>query len=157
MNIKQLTIFGTTLLGIGLSTFVDAAQAPNSFTCTGKHVDLSLTIGSKAEVGIAAAQTSLTLNIGKHTYPTFQGKDITTESTLIGDLWETTLHLQPDLYIEHASVVIPKISLEQAPIKFKSQLILTRVATPFIQTPFVGVVNSSKYIDLSCTASMVYF
>lgn len=87
----------------------------------------------------------------------FHEADITTESTMIGDLWEVTLNFIPDLHIDRASVIIPSISLGQAPIKFNSQLVLTRVATPFIPTPYEGIVNASKYVDIKCTASMVYY
>lgn len=156
MNIRNLSLLGATLLGIGLNTVADAAQTPNFFDCTGKNVNLTLAVGSKAEVGIAPAQTTLNLKLGQKDY-TFQEPNITTESTLIGELWEVTLDFIPDLHIDHASVVIPKISLGTSPIKFKSQLILTRVETPFIATPFEGIVNASRYIDISCTASIVYY
>ncbi len=156
MNIRNLSALGAALLGIGLNTVADAAQTPNFYDCTGKNVNLTLAVGSKAEVSIAPAQTTLNLKVGQKDY-TFQETDISTESTLIGDLWEVTLDFMPDVEIDHASVVIPKISLGSSPIKFKSQLILTRVATPFIATPFEGIVNASKYIDILCTASTAYY
>jgi hypothetical protein len=143
-------------LGISGISAAYAAQTPNFYECAGKNVNLSLTVGSKAEVGILPPQTTFNLQVGRKSY-SFQEVDITTESTLIGDLWEVTLNFISDLQIDHASVVIPAISLGDSPIRFKSQLILTRVATPFIPKPFEGVVNSSKYIDISCVASLVYY
>jgi hypothetical protein len=156
MNVKTLAVMATALLGPGFCSVAEAAQTPNFYNCTGKNVSLTLAVGSKAEVGILPAETLLNLKIGKKDYA-YHEADITTESTLIGDLWEVTTAFLPDVHIDHASVVIPKISLGQAPIKFSSQLILTRVATPFIATPYEGIVNTSRYIDLSCTASMVYY
>ncbi|NOU15353.1 MAG: hypothetical protein HOO92_15575 [Methylococcaceae bacterium] len=156
MNIKILTVLATTVFGFGAHAVSEAAQAPNFYDCSGKNVSLTLAIGSKAQVGIVAPHTVLNLQVGAKNY-SFQEADITTESTLIGDLWEVTLNHIPDLYIDHASVVIPSVSLGNSPLNFKSQLVLTRVNTPFIPTPFEGVVNPSKYIDLSCSASMVYY
>lgn len=154
MNIKNLTILGTALLGFGLTTITEAAQSPNFFSCIGRNVSLTLAVGSNAEVGVSPTQTALSLNIGKKKYA-FQAANIVTESTLIGDLWEVILNVKPDLYVDHASVVIPSVSLGKVPLKFKSQLILTRVETPFIVNAFEGIVNPSKYIDISCTASVV--
>ncbi len=155
--INKSTYFaGLILLGLGLQSSANAAQAPNFYECSGKNVNLALTVGSKAEVGIWPAKTSFNLQIGQKSY-NFEEADITTESTLIGDLWEVTLDFVSDLHIDHASVVIPDIALDNAPLKFKSQLILTRVETPFIPTPFVGVVNPSRYIDINCVASQLFY
>lgn len=150
------SLLGAIGLGLGLQTVADAAQTPNFYECTGRHVSLTLVVGSQAEVGILPPQTTLNLQLGEKSYR-FQESDIVTESTLIGDLWEVVLEHIPDLHIKHASVVIPSVSLGKSPVTFKSQLVLTTVNTPFIPTPFEGVVNPSKYIDLACTASMVYF
>ncbi len=156
MSISKLSILSAGLLGLGLHVAAQAAQTPNFYECSGKNVSLTLAVGSKAEVGIMPAQTTLNLRVGKKNY-VFQDKEIDTEPTLIGDLWEVTLNFIPDLHIDHASVVIPSISLGQSPVDFKSQLILTRVATPFSPQPYEGVVNASKYIDITCSASMVYY
>lgn len=135
---------------------VNAGQTPNFYECSGKNVNLTLAVGSKAEVGILPAQTVLNLTIGRKNQ-VFQGEDISTETTLLGDLWEVTLNAIPDLQINYATVVIPSIALGDEPISFKSKLILTQVATPFAPEPFVGVVNPSKYIDIACVASMLYY
>lgn len=156
MNYRKLSLFGAILVGLGLQTIAKAAQSPNFYECSGRKAHLTLAVGSKAEVGILPPQTTLNLQLGDKRY-TFGDADITTEPTLIGDLWEVTLEHVPDLYIKHASVVIPSISLGESPLTFTSQLILTTVATPFSPVPFEGVVNSSKYIDLACTASIVYY
>ena len=156
MHIRKLTILAATVFGLGAYSFAEAAQTPNFYECTGKNVNLNLAIGSKAEVGIVAPQTTLNIQIGRKNY-SFQESEITSEPTLIGQLWEVTLKFIPDLYIDQATVVIPSVSLGAMPLIFKSQLILTRINTPFIATPFEGVVNPSKYIDISCTASMLYY
>lgn len=158
MNVRKLSVLGATLLGLGVHGVAGAAQAPNFYECVGKNVSLSLTVGSKAEIGFAPPQTTLNLQVGRKNHA-FQEPDISTEPTLIGELWEVTLNFVPDVAIKHASVVIPEIVLVDSPtpVAFRSQLILTTVATPFIAKPFEGVVNSSKYIDLSCSASIVYY
>jgi len=156
MNVRIEAVLLSVILGLGVSGFAHAAQTPNYYECSGKNVGVNLTLGSKAEVGILPPTTSLNLQLGKKSY-SFKESDIEVESTLIGDLWEVTLEHIPDLHIKHASVVIPAVSLGQSPLTFKSQLIVTTVETPFIAVPFEGVVNPSRYIDLSCTASMLYF
>lgn len=144
------------VLSMGGITAANAAQVPNFYECTGKNVSLSLVVGSNAEVGIMPPQTMFNLKMGQKSY-SFQTEQIGTESTLIGDLWEVTLNAIPDLYTEHASVVIPSISLGDSPLRFKSRLILTRVETPFSPAPLEGVINPSKYIDISCTASILFY
>ena len=155
MKIRNINILGAALFGMGLNA-ADAAQLPNFYTCTGKHVSLTLAVGSQAEVSIAPAKTTLNLKLGQKNY-TYQEADISKESTLIGDLWEVTTGFMPDVQTDHASLLIPKVMLGASPIKFNSQLILTKVATPFIATPYEGVVNSSRFINVFCTASMVYY
>lgn len=123
---------------------------------SGGGASLTLSVGSKAEVGILPATTALNLELGKKSY-SFQEADITVESTLIGDLWEVTLGFIPDVSVDHASLVIPQINLGNAPYRFASKLILTHVRTPFTAEPPAGVVNASKYIDLNCTASVLFY
>ena len=156
MNVRKLSAVAVTALGLAWTGAAGAAQTPNYYECAGKNANLTLIVGSKAEVGIMPPQTTLNLDLGKKSYSFAEG-EIETESTLIGDLKEVTLEHIPDLHIKHASVVIPTIALGDAPVAFKSQLILTTVETPFIAEPFVGVVNPSRYIDLNCTAWLVYF
>ncbi|WKJ90034.1 hypothetical protein QZJ86_18805 [Methylomonas montana] len=156
MNAKKLALLAAILVGPVLVQSAAAAQAPNYYECRGGNVSLSLTVGSQAEVGILPPKTALNLQIGQKDYH-FEGSEISTESTLIGDLWEVTLDFVADAHIDHASVVIPEIALDGTPLKFKSQLILTRVETPFIPAPFVGVVNPSRYIDINCAASQLFF
>lgn len=156
MRSKHTLTLAGALLSAGLATAANAAQQPNFYQCSGRGANLTLSVGSKAEVGVLPAATVLNLELGKKNY-SFKEADITVESTLIGELWEVTLEHIPDLRIDHASVVIPQINLGDAPQHFVSQLILTRVATPFTGEPAKGVVNVSRYIDLSCSASVVYY
>jgi hypothetical protein len=156
MAVKKLSLLGAGLIGLGLNGAAGAAQMPNYYECSGRNASLTLAIGSNAQAGILPAETTLNLRIGPKSYR-FGQKEITTESTLVGDLWEVALEHIPDLYLKHATVIIPTIALGQEPVKFKSQLILTKVNTPFAPLPFEGVVNPSRYIDLNCMASMVYY
>lgn len=156
MAVRTLSLLGAGLIGLGLNGAAGAAQMPNYYECSGRNASLTLTIGSDAEAGILPAATALNLQIGAKHYR-FGQKAITTESTLIGDLWEVALEHIPDLYLKHASVIIPTIALDQEPVTFKSQLVLTTVNTPFAPQAFAGVVNPSRYIDLKCTASVVFF
>ncbi len=134
-----------------------AAQTPNFYECTGNNVHATLSVGtSKAEVSILPTQTTLSLDLGKKSY-TFKEEEISRESTLIGELWEVAVKSVPDLYSSHATLVVPTITLDNAPVAFKSQLILTRVATSITGEPGPGVVNSSRYIPVKCSASMVYY
>jgi hypothetical protein len=163
MNVRTFSILVAAAFGLGFNGAATAAdttvnaQTPNYYECTGKGVSLTYIVGSKAEVGIVAPETTLSLELGKKKTYSFKGAEIETESTLIGDLQEVTLEHIPDLHIKHASVVIPRISLGDEAVSFKSQLILTTVETPFIAGPYIGVTNPSRYIDLACTASLVYF
>jgi hypothetical protein len=155
MDKFKLTVLAAAFLAAGSAA--NAAQKPNHFDCTGRNAQLSLTVGSGGgNVEILPAKTSLDLLIGAKPYQ-FGEADIVKESTLIGDLWEVTLSFIPDVAIQHASVIIPSISLGAEPVSFKSQLVLTKVNTPFTTQAFVGVVNPSRYIDLTCTASMLFF
>ena len=156
MNKQYASIFAVTLFGFCLINTAQATQNPNVYNCTGKNVNLNLVVGSKAEVSILPAKTRLELQMGQKKY-SFQEQEIMSESTLIGDLWEVTLKYMPDIYIDHATLVIPSINLGESPLRFKSQLILTRVSTPFIGKPLEGIVNASKYIALTCKASVIYF
>lgn len=137
---------------------IDAAQAlqPNFYECTGRHVHATLSVGGQADASITAPQTTLNLEMGKKSH-LFNTADITREPSLIGELWEVTLKVVPDLYVEHATLIVPSISIADATIAFDSQLVLTRVNTPFIAQPPSGVVNSSRYIPVKCSASMVFY
>lgn len=156
MKSKHATMIAGVLLSAALAGTANAIQQPNFYQCSGRGADLTLSIGSKAEVGILPAATVLNLELGRKKY-SFKEADITRESTLIGELWEVTLEHIPDLRIDHATLVIPQIALGDAPQAFSSQLILTRVATPFSGEPAKGVVNASRYVDLNCTASLIYY
>ena len=156
MKILSKSLWASVLLGLGITGAAQANQAPNFYECVGTNARLTLSVGSKAEVGILPTQTMLNLEIGRKHY-SFQQSEIVTEPTLIGDLWEVTLDHIPDLQIDHATVVIPAINLGASPARFASQLILTRVSTPLTGTPPEGVVNASRYVKLSCLASFVYY
>lgn len=156
MKPSQLSLIAASLFWSAWLNAAETLQQPNFYECSGRGANLTLSIGSKAEVGIMPAATVLNLELGKQSY-SFKEQDITVESTLIGELWEVALQQVPDSHINYASVVIPQINLGGEGQRFTSQLILTKVLTPFTGQPVKDVVNASKYIDLSCTASIVYF
>lgn len=155
MNLTKTSLYTALLFWAGANT-AQAVQQPNFFECSGRGVSLTLSVGNKTEVGIHPAMTILNLELGRKAY-SFGESDIAIESTLVGELWEVTLDQIPDLHIDYASVVIPQINLGDAPQRFSSQLILTRMSTPFTGESPNGVVNASKYVDLNCTASMLFY
>lgn len=156
MKLKRTSTIAAAFFWVGMANAAEAAQQPNFYECSGRGASLTLSVGSKAEVGIMPAATLLSLEMGNKSY-SFKEQEITVESTLIGELWEVTVQHVPDSHIDHASVVIPQINLGGEAQRFASQLVLTRVATPFTGQPPKGVVNESKYIDISCVASQVYY
>jgi len=156
MKSNQLPLLTAVLLFAAIET-AQGAQTPNSYDCVGKNIHATLNIGtSKAEVSILPTQTSLSLQIGKKSY-SFSEAELTKESTLIGDLWEAPLNFVTDVYINHASLLIPSVLVDNAPVEFESRLILTHVSTPFVATPPAGVVNTSRFIPVKCSASMLYY
>lgn len=155
-NKKPYALLTIAISIFGLQTAAHAGQEPNYYECSGKNVKLTLMIGGGGEVGIAAPETSLNLEIGKNAY-SFKGQDIKVESTLIGKLNEVTLKTVPDVSTSHATLVIPTVSFNEQPLKFNSRLILTTVASKLDMNNFEGVVNPSKYIKLACEASVIYY
>lgn len=156
MSVKTYLLLGAALIGLGSNSLVNAAQTPNHYECNGRNTHLILTIGSGGDIGIMPVETRMDLQLNNVSY-SFGADEITTESTLIGELWEVVVEQIPDLYIKDATVIIPTIALGQAPVKFRTKLVLTRTNTPFSPDTFEGVVNPSLYINLRCTASMLYF
>lgn len=135
------------------------AESPNLYNCRGNNVALSFRTFSFGPV--TTTTRFLTLDIGNKRY-TAGNANIETKKTVMGDVKTITLKIIPDLEIRKASFILPEINLGQNflgdfvdKVSFKSQLVLTNIATPFIAPPYVGVVNKSNYIDLNCTASLV--
>lgn len=143
------------LLGIGGLSVAQAANTANSYTCKGKKVNLTLNVGTN-QPGIFPTETTMNLRLDNKTYQ-FRKAEISAEKVTFGTLWEVSLNHVPDVYIDFATVVIPTVQLESKLLSFKSQLILTRLLTPFTGEPQEGVVNASKYIDLSCSATLLYY
>lgn len=144
------------LLTLVLPWTAGAAPSPNYYECQSRNASVNLTVGGSGEVGIAPAATLLQIRIGKESF-SFGDRDILTEQTSIGALWSATLEQVPDLYVKHAAVIIPEIALGSKPVSFDSQLILTTTQTPLFPDAFEGPVQSSRYLDLSCSASLLYF
>ncbi len=157
MTIKTHQLLGALFLGFGLSGTVSAAQTPNHYECSGHNASLTLNIGSdNGTIGILPTETKLDLQINTMSF-SYGVTEITTESTLIGELWEVQLEQIPDLYVKYASLIIPTIALGQGHTRFNTKLVLTKVNTPFSPDTFQGVANPSRYINLRCTASMIYY
>lgn len=135
------------------------ADSPNLYTCTGQNV--TLTYRTFAFGPEPPDTTFLNLTIGTKKFSAGKA-NLQSQRTPIGDIKTATLKFIPDLEIKIASFILPQINLGQTfdgklvnKAGFKSQLVLTTIATPFIPTPYIGVVNRSNYIDLNCTASLV--
>lgn len=135
------------------------SESPNLYICKGENVALRFRTFSK---GPETKDTIfLTLDLGKKHYEAGKAS-IESKNTVMGDVKTITLKFIPDLEIRKASFILPAINLGQNflgeyidKVSFKSQLILTNIATPLIVPPYIGVVNKSNYIDLNCTASLV--
>lgn len=156
MKTIQFSLLASTLVWAAVGTS-HAAQTPNSYDCVGKNVHATLNIGTSGTgTSILPAKTTLNLDLGKKSY-SYSEAEITQESTLIGDLWEVTVKIVPDVYVDHATLVVPSVLTNTAALQFDSRLILTHVATPFMTNPAPGVVNSSRYIPVKCSASMIYY
>jgi hypothetical protein len=132
------------------------AESPSLYTCKGQGVALKF-----QTVGFPIT-TLLTLDIGNKRYSANKA-NIETKKTVMGDVKSITIKMLPDVEIKKASFILPDISLGQVftgefidRVGFKSQLILTTIATPFFPGPFIGVVNKSNYIDLNCKAELVF-
>jgi hypothetical protein len=170
---KKLSVVAAALLyGIGIGQAyardgghgADPVQSvttvPNWYDCLGHNdTHLVVRIGSNAEVSITIpGPTTMELDWrGQHYYS--EGDALTSEASVMGEVMAMPIEFIPDVSITKASVIIPEIHFGQniSQAKFKSQLVITTVATPFIATPFEGVVNPSKYFDLNCVASTVYY
>jgi hypothetical protein len=150
-----LTITGT-LLVLNLMTAHAVEVAPNFYVCKGQDVALTFSLGG------FVSTPHVNLQLGKTKKRTYNADEtgIETQTIPMGDLKTITLKYQPDVRIDKASFVIPTINLDDArgmvEARFKSSLILTAISTPFTHIPPLGVINPSRYIDLNCTASIVY-
>jgi hypothetical protein len=156
MTFKTYLLLGAGLIGLFSNSVLNAAQTPNYYECNGRNAHLTLTIGSGGGMGIMPVETKLDLQLNNMSY-SFDANEITTESTLIGELWEVVVEQIPDLYVKDATVIIPTIALGQGPVNFSTKLVLTKTNTPFSPDTFEGVVNPSRYVHLRCTASLLYF
>lgn len=135
------------------------ADLPNLYTCKGTNVAFSYRTYA---IGPETIDTVfLTLDLWNKHF-TAGKANIESKKTVIGTILTTTVQFMPDVFIKKASVILPAINLGQnfqgdfiTKASFKSQLVLTTIATPFIPTPYIGVINKSNYIELNCTASLV--
>jgi hypothetical protein len=155
MKLKLLTL-AAALLAFGAPAQAGVSPIsfkPNFYSCTAKDVSLSFYVRPNLKT------TELEyLTIGKQSY-TDSGDQIETSTTPFGDVKTILTQILPDVFVKKASFVIPTIELGTNAlghytdqVKFKSELILTTVATPFIAGPYIGLVNDSKYISLNCIA-----
>ncbi|MEQ1559376.1 MAG: hypothetical protein ABL933_10635 [Methyloglobulus sp.] len=136
------------------------AESPKSYSCTGNNVNLSY-FPNGGPPATTSGATYLTLTIGKNTYRAGKA-NIQTSKSVFGTIKSITTKFLPDVAIYKSSFILPEINLGASPfpgphidqLNFKSQLVMTTIATPFTLPPFVGVVNASRYINLNCTASV---
>jgi len=156
MSKKMFMFLFVILTSVGLSQAY--ADSPSVYTCKGKDVALTF---STIAFGLESRDTVfLTLDLGKKRY-TAGKANIESHKSVMGDVKSITLKFIPDVSISKASFILPEINLGQTftgefidTVKFKSQLALTTIATPFIVPPYVGIVNKSNYVDLDCTATL---
>jgi len=155
MSVKKVLI-GIAGLLLGLSLTQVYADTPNFYSCKGKDVSLTFDTTNLAN------STLVNLNLGKKNYTAGEA-NIETQTTVMGDVKTLLIKIVADVEVKKASFIIPTINLGTdssgeliSEAKFKSQLVITTIATPFISTPYIGVVNKSDYIDLICKASLVF-
>jgi len=157
MSVKKMPVaIVGLLLGLGLAQA--HAEAPNYYECHGK--DISLKFYDHSYVN---GTTLFNLNLDKKSYSVNDDANIETQATVMGDVKSITTKILPDVSVKKASFIIPTINLGVnvagdliSNVNFKSKLIVTTIATPFISNVYIGVVNTSKYYDLSCKASLVF-
>jgi hypothetical protein len=134
--------------------------APNWYDCRGGHnTHLVVRIGSNAEASITIpGPTTMELDWRGENYYS-EGEGITSDATAMGAVMSMPMDFTPDVSITKASVIVPEIYFGQniKEARFRSQLVITTIATPLTATPVEGVVNPSKYYDLNCVASMVNY
>jgi hypothetical protein len=145
--------------GVGLSLVMLQAQAtlPNYYECTnGKDVALQLLYFSHPNT--STISTILSLRVGNNTFSADEAT-IEVQGSVMGAVNTITTGLIPDVEINKASFIIPNIELGNnfagqfiSEVEFKSQLIFTTIATPFINGPYIGVVNNSSFTNLNCKA-----
>jgi hypothetical protein len=142
------------LLGLGLN--LAHAEQANYYECQGK--DIALNFYDKSSIN---QTTWLDLRIGKTNY-TADDTSLESHPSVMGKVKSLVIKFHPDLDIKKASFIIPSINLGTnfagnftGSAKFKSQLVITTIATPFIAGPYIGVVNASKYYDINCKALLV--
>lgn len=145
-------------LAIQASSTVSPAMtfAPNYYKCSGNGVELVYSIGYWD-----ANQPHYTLEIlsGVGGKPFFARDDsVTRESTVLGEVVSATFDAIPDLMTKVASVVLPKINLQDPvyDVEFNTHFIVTEKATSFGGPGFVvGLVDHSKSVVVKCRASAV--
>ncbi|MBT9096830.1 hypothetical protein KFZ76_03775 [Methylovulum psychrotolerans] len=156
MSVKTMSATMATLL-LALSGAQAQADTPNYYECKGDNISVSFYDKS---YGIGSSQLNFAFGNKKYTA---DGKGIESKATTLGTVTSTTIKFMPDVEIKKASFIIPTINLGVNSLgevvseaKFTSQLAITTIATPFIGGPYIGVVNSSKYFDLTCKASLIF-
>ncbi|MDD5273059.1 MAG: hypothetical protein PHU14_10105 [Methylovulum sp.] len=155
MSVKKMSI-GLVGLLLGLAGAQAHADAPNYYQCKGDNIAITFYDHSGLN-----NTTLLNVKLGNSKYSA-DGTNIESKATVIGTVKSLTVKILPDVEVKKASFIIPTINLGQnfnsefvRDVSFKSQLAITTIATPFISTPYIGVVNSSQYFDLNCKASLV--
>lgn len=156
MNTATSIMRKLALLSLALPWTAGAAQTPNHYACEGKNASVVLTVGGGGEVGIMPEETRLQVRLGKEEF-SFRDPEILSERSSIGQLWSATLEQAPDLYVRRVAVIIPEIALGAGSLPFQSQLILTTTQMPLVPDTYEGVIQTSKFLDLACSASLIYF
>jgi hypothetical protein len=164
MNMKKISLMMVTLIGTAVNASAQAGQTANHYSCSSPKIQLTLSVGMDAEVGIYPVNTELSLIIGKKTH-TYSTSTINILSSVMGQIYQVELPAQDGSKVtEHASLIIPTVNVNTAitgntrpvPTKFKTKLILTREPIK-TDDAAVGVINPSIYTDISCRAEVLYW
>lgn len=95
----------------------------------------------------------------KSEYYHAEGEDISSATTVFGEVLNVTLKSESNKPSVKVSIILPEIYLGP-PLReeqFDGQLVVTSVASPPAGEPFEGVANPSKYIDVDCRANLNEF
>lgn len=152
-----LLAFGGSAQAIGVK---GKSHAPNTYKCTGDNVKLSYLVKPTASV-----QSRLDLAVDGKAYSATNSTtlaEIDSLATPLGYLVSIATEILPDAFVDKASVIIPDITLgtngmgvTTSTVEFASQLILTKVNTPFTVPPYIGPIEENSFLNLECKATFV--
>lgn len=166
MKFKLLVLSAAMLAFCGAAQAIDIIKPnksypPNTYKCTGDNVKLTYSVKPSGVV-----QSHLDLWLDGKSYKAVNNttlSEIDSLATPLGYLVSINTAILPDAFVEKASLIIPDINLgtnalgvTTSSIEFDSQLILTKINTPFIVPPYIGPVHVNTFLNLECKATFVH-